>query len=214
MQRLRAFSEQIGFPLYFAIYFARLNTWTLVLYEAFKISGARLDISWIQAMRQNNVAILGDLTIGVATPIEMILEFRHLSDPLINNEDEVELEMTGFEITCNGVPLTSKEERRIVQRLLMFGNLEEDEQTRIEDGLVQSITFTYGSETVQSQGFEIVGSLSQLASRQYLYSTTTKDGTIEQILATTIPRSWGKLIPEGFKSEAFPIWQLALQPAD
>ncbi|MCB0320842.1 MAG: hypothetical protein KDD60_07935 [Bdellovibrionales bacterium] len=210
-EMLREFSRQIGFDLYFAIYYAHFNAWTLVPAAVFESFGKRTSVSFLNAMKQNHMSLLGDMMIGVATPIHLTLRFDHLSEPLVDKPAEIELRFAGYEILCRGVLVEDMTEQRIAQELLLYGSLIEDDHVEMNGGRVESQTITYGSD-LAPQGFEIAGSLSQLASNRYRFATQSEGSGIEPKIIDTVVGVWGRLIPEDYASDVFPIWRFIQKP--
>jgi hypothetical protein len=61
------------------------------------------------------------------------------------------------------------------------------------------------------QEFEIVGTLSELVSRQF-DDATTRDGEIVNISPEAEPTEFGVVIPRDFESDALPLWRFDLRP--
>jgi len=73
VQALKRYADIVGTPLRFAIYWAHWNQWTLNDPERFTHNGNYAEIEFIQAMKQNEMAVLGDYTIGTTYPLTLKL---------------------------------------------------------------------------------------------------------------------------------------------
>jgi hypothetical protein len=73
VKALQRYAEAVGTPLRLAIYWAHWNLWTLNDPERFARSGNYAEIEFIQAMKQNEMAVLGDYSIGTTYPLTLKL---------------------------------------------------------------------------------------------------------------------------------------------
>lgn len=69
LQSITKYADLMGQPLKFAIYWARWRTWTLVDASKLKRGSNKVELTLPQAMKMNEMATLGDITIATVPPL-------------------------------------------------------------------------------------------------------------------------------------------------
>ena len=97
----------------------------------------------------------------------------------------------------------------------MFGDwLSEDIPARIEDGELKEVTIK--CEPVDHeprQGFAMVGTLSQMISREFMLLTSEED-SVNHLTAGEKPRDRSALIPRDYRGKVLKLWRFELKPHD
>src|SRR5262245_48892869 len=74
---LRRYADLMACPLRLAVFWVRWNIWTLVRPDAFVLAGERYELPFLTAMRNDDMALLGDKHLGTKFPLRM----RFIADP-------------------------------------------------------------------------------------------------------------------------------------
>ena len=213
VQALKRYANIVGTPLRFAIYWAHWNQWTLNDPERFTQNGNYAEIEFIQAMKQNEMTVLGDYSIGTTYPLTLKLLAAMDQPRTISPEGIVSMRIGRVEIWSDDVLLEDKTERNIALYLMMYGKWGYD-GGRIEldeAGLpVAAIHTSTPEEVTPNQGFEIVGWVSSLYSQHY-NSLTLEGGRVSH-LNVKEPTSLAPVIPRDLEKKQLPMWRFTLEP--
>lgn len=213
LEGLKSYARLLNIDLKLAIYWSRWNMWVLISPSDLRCEGSACVTTFIESNKQNQMAILGDITIGTIPP----LVFRLLTDPgksrRINANDEVAFTIGRVELACAGERITEKKEQNIAFYLMLFGDWPTNEpKALIEDGELLGIE--YVAEPIENnpgQGFEIVGTMSGMISRHY-NELTAPSGQIERLAPTVEPGMLGISIPADYKGSQLPLWRFIQKP--
>ncbi len=207
---LQAYEDAVGCPVKLAVYWSQWNLWTLVPLTACKNKG-RPSLSLEQAMKTNEMGILGDMLVGTEFP----LRFRIIADPgaerRLGKNGQVAFTIGGIEMYCRDRLLTKKREQSIAMWFMLYGPWEEKATAEISGGELVGVDFIRTPPVDSGQGFELVGALSSLFSTMYLGSTSDEDRVTRLGIQVT-SGSLGSMIPGNYKSEALPLWRLHVMP--
>lgn len=208
-----AYAEQMGLPLKFAIYWSRWGLWTLVDSENLDRSSNVSKLDLPTALTCNELNMLGDSMIGTKPPLT--LRFHADKKQPRTMDQSGNAPFTIREVTLHSADVEIKDEtERKIAFFLMFNGKWNDVQHRVKlnGSLVEFTELSVApEETTEGQGFEIVGSMSEMISYQYL-QTTSKDGIIQSLSPRGDLKDLGVIIPHNFKGESLHIWQLNIQP--
>ena len=206
------YATQMNCELKVAVYWARWNTWTLVSPTVVRGQGERASLTFEDALRANEMWLLGDLMIGTRFPLRL----RLYSDPTrsrsIDEHGEADFTASAIEMFCAERQITDETERNIAFQLMLFGDWPEEDEVLVVDNKVEWIEFRFHPTEESGQEFAIIGSLSGMFSRAYALATL-EAGTVKQLRTSDVPSRLGRLIPEGYKGKALPIWRLSIRPS-
>ena len=212
VDRMRRFGELFGADVYVALYFPSLPMWTLVHLDDLRTGpGGGRRILVRDSMMQNKIALLGDVHLGVESPLELVL----CPDPsLANHVDsngKASFTIGAVELRAGGKLLSSKAAQQLAYFLMHFGGWEANERVSVEKH--QLVELRYVAEPVEDtgEGFEIVGSLSSMYSRLFESSTTGPGGPTSLDISVR-PGMLISLVPHDYASTEFPLWRFQLQP--
>ncbi len=209
---LARYANEMRCALKVAVYWTRLNTWTMVDLSAFRPQGRYLLLSIDDAMRANEMALLGDLMLGTRYPLTL----RVLADPTarrsVDEHGRVLFTISDVKMYCAGQEITDPDERSIAFRLMLFGDWHEENEASIYGKDLQWIEFCFVPPGDSGHDFAIVGSLSSIFSRTYALRTLDH-GRVKYLRTTQSPARIGSLVPKNYRGTALPLWQFTLQPS-
>jgi hypothetical protein len=213
LEALARYAGLVGTPLRLAIYWAHWNQWTVNDPKRFTVDGNYSQIEFIQAMKENEMATLGDYRIGTTYPLTLKL-FAAMDKPrTISQEGVVSMQIGNVEIHCADVLLEDKVERNMALYFMMYGRWEYD-GGRIErdhEGLpIAAIHTSSPAEPTPNQGFEIVDSLSSLYSQHY--NSLTLEGSRVLRLNLPEPATFAPIIPRNWERKQLPLWRFIQRP--
>ncbi len=214
LEGLRAYARLFGIDLKFAIYWSRWNEWVLVSATDLRREGSIYVTTFSDSSMHNQMATLGDVTIGTTPP----LVFRLLTDPGkprgIDADGEGTCTIASVEMACAGKLIVEKSERSIAFYLMLFGKWPMDgPHAMIEDGELVSVGYVAEpQEKTPGQGFEMVGTMSGMISRYY-NELTAPMGNIERLTPRVEPATLGMSIAADYKGSQLPLWRFILRPA-
>jgi hypothetical protein len=199
-----------------AIYWSQWNLWSLNPPEVFAQDGDSLSVDLNTAMMRNEMSTLGDMQVGTKMPLKLVLGVEQLGEPTHRPGGmDFNARIKNVFMTCAGNRIEKQIEKNIALRLMFYGNLPENLIPVLENGHLVAIEHEFRPEKETGQGFELVGPLSSIFSRFYRHATT--DGhkaQVAQIYAQSPQEGFGKLIPDGYRGEALPLWLLIVKPND
>ena len=94
---------------------------------------------------------------------------------------------------------------------MFYGRWMYEVEPRIVADEIEAVEHRWVPEVDNQQGFEMVGSLSEMFCTFFKFATQD-EGRIGKLRLDISPGSWGSLIPEGYKGTILPLWRFKLQP--
>ena len=192
------------------------------------------------AKRQANLALrdrdesrrigaMGDSMIGTRPPLTLSL----IADPkqpqkvqnISTSEEELGFTISRVELSCDGQVLSTAREQKIAWFLMSYGHRDVHQDIRFDDGghlerinlqVTPPVPDEEGAKAVSSQGFEIIGHLSEMYSTYYNLMTLTATGKIKQLRHEPAPDVLADLIPSDYwsgTSRDLPIWRFIIRPS-
>jgi hypothetical protein len=164
-------------------------------------------------MKQNEMAVLGDYTIGTVYPLTLRLNAALDKPRTISSEGVVSMRIGSWEIRAGNELLTDRTEQNIAFYLMMYGKWEyaggriETDEGGLPVAAVHNVS---PEEPTANQGFEMVGSLSSLYSHHY-NSLTLEGGRVSR-LSVKEPTSLAPVIPRDLQKKQLRLWRFILQP--
>jgi len=214
----RRYARLNKIPLKIAIYWREIGEWTLIDESSFCANDNNQHILTIEkAIMLNEMAMLGDVTLGTLLPLKFRLGFSKEKTHRIN-ENEWHIVVESAEMFCRDTQIENKLEQSIAFKIMLGGNLqEENELILCDDGSPEFNIFSYDKfekDDNNDQNFEMVGSLSRIISSSYMHATSwNKDETATQlIMPRQEPEDFKVFIPEDYKGEHLPLWRFILKP--
>ena len=218
LDKQRAYAALNNLPLKLAVYWRKIGKWTLVDASNFLSNGNQsqtLDIG--KAMMLNEMATLGDVTLGTLLPLKFRLGFSKEKTHRIN-ENEWQIVVESAEMFCRDIRIEDKLEQSIAFKIMVGGNLQEENELILrDDGSPECNIFSYDKfekDERNDQDFEMVGSLSRIISSSYMHATSWNNDEREAqlIMPRQEPEDFKFFIPENYKGKHLPLWRFVLQP--
>ena len=211
IESLERYSKLMRVDLFVAVYWSEWQMWTLVAADAFNIAGKNMLLKFETAMRKNQMARLGDIWVGTKAPLSIRI-FPREECPVLE-EGTVNFTIGDVQLFCCGISISDEQEKQIAMTLMLYGGWSEAERiqcTAESPATLEYIEFSYSPvQRSEGQGFEIVGAVSTVISRQYGNLTAPK-GMVEHLSADVNPKKLGFLIAEGHECKALPLWRFHL----
>jgi hypothetical protein len=211
LEGLVRYSKAMSCKVLFAIYWARWNIWTLSPLEAFKKQKEKSTLDMLEAMKANHMISLGDYSIGTQFPLSIVMHADKTKPRVIEQDGSVSFTISKVEVFCAGQLIADPADRRIATYLMFFGKWAYEVEPRVVDNQLEAVEHRWVPEADHEQGFEIVGSLSEMFSTFYKFATQDGD-QMEKLRLDVAPGSWGTLIPEEYAG-TLPLWRFRLQPS-
>lgn len=212
---LRAYASLVRVDLRFAIYWSRWKAWTLIAPGDLQSEGPVWVTDLDGCMQQNQMAMLGDAMFGTTPPLVCRLLTDPEQPPTVGANGQVEFTVHRVEIECAGRRVTKRDEQNIAFRFMLCGEWPDRQRALVENGKLLGIEFV--AEPIHrtpKQGFEIVGTLSRMASRQF-DELTAPAGAIERLEPNVgDPESWTPSVPDSYVGKDLPLWIFRQKPTE
>lgn len=213
LQALGRYADLVTTPLRLAIYWAHWNLWTVSDPKRFTVEGNYSQIEFLQAMKENEMASLGDYSIGTTYPLTLRLAAALDKPRSISPEGRVEMIIGAVQISAADAILEDRTERNIALYLMMYGKWQYDgghievDEAGLPTAAVHTST---PEEPTPGQGFEIVGAVSSLYSQHY-NSLTLDEGRVLR-LNVQDPTVLAPVIPRELEKKQLPLWRFVQRP--
>jgi hypothetical protein len=171
-----------------------------------------LSVSLLDAIKMNEMVIVGDLMIATTPP----LIFRVVTDAnkprSVDEQGRVGFTIGGVELYCGNTRIEGKFEQSLAFYFMLYGKWHSGEpEAHIEnDQLLWIDIRAYPEETTSGQSFEFLGALSGMISQRYNELTTSEQG-VERLSPAQEPGSLGVSIPQDYKGHHLPLWRFEQQ---
>jgi hypothetical protein len=215
------YADLTGARLLVAHYWSAINKWSMVSPSVFVPDGNKLVLSFEDAMKANELAILGDAMLATTPPLTLSLI---PAEPVAPGEDgNASFTIADTAIFCDGRRIVNTEDRRLAFFLMYNGEWQSEPVPRIENGLVTRVDFVFvpqgwdepdSAATIRQQGFAMIGVLSSLHSTFYNAATLTPDGEVRALRKDPVPHSLAELVPDEFWNRPdrdLPIWKFRIR---
>ncbi|WP_339101302.1 hypothetical protein WKQ99_10235 [Pseudomonas atacamensis] len=214
MERLENYADMHGASLKIAIYFSRMNRWVLLSKESLSQKGNKFYTTFIEAFPRSEMIELGDRMIGTIPNLSFELLSSTSKEAFVTDDDQASFTVGDVKIYCANKEITDDLEMRIAFYLIRFGRWTTDLPTAItEDKRLLSIRYEFYPECGwdEDQGFALVGELSSMVSSAY-NELTVYENRVIALDVKVDPEIFKVFIPDGYKGQRLPLWQLLIQP--
>jgi hypothetical protein len=208
---LGKYGQLFGRKVYIAIYWSRLNLWTLLPLSALQ---GRASIGLGEAMELNEMVLLGDVMLAANPPLKL----RILTDPqrprMVQKSGMANFTIGDFELYCQDRLIKDEFERSLAFFLMYYGRWPAAEPVAmIEDGQLISIDFVVAPPEVpgRGQGVDIIGHLSSLVTERYNEASVSEQG-VERVSLAAEPGSFKVTIPRAYVGKDLPLTQFRILP--
>lgn len=213
LDSLQNYAKLFNIDLKIALYWSKWNAWTLISPRVLKNKETKHCITFIDAMKVNEMSTLGDRSIGTTPPLVLRFVTDKEKPRSINSEGNVAFTIGAVELKCGKNTIEDDIEKTLAFQFMLYGRWPSSEpRAIIENNELLAIEFSAEPEEYnEEQGFSILDSLSGMIARRYNELTST-DGKVDKLSPSVEPGSIGIFIPKDFKGKKLPLWQFILQP--
>jgi len=201
--------------LKFAVYWSRWNLWTLVSADKLKGVGSERELTITEALQVSEMSsLLGDLHLGTTPPLVLRLRADTTKPRAVEpSSSQVIFTIGAVEFYCAGRLIVDDLEKSLAFYLILYGDwVESESKADVKDGELVSIDFeSRPRESEPKQEFEIIGSLSSMASGKY-NDLTLSEGGVERLSPDAEPDSLVLHVPHGYRGKDLPLWRLKVEP--
>lgn len=201
---LLRYADAFQRDLKIAIYWSEWNTWTLNTTHDMDASNKWLSIEFPQAVKLNEMAILGDKKLATTPPLVWRLK-PDPEKPVVFSESRFEFTIGAVELYCADTLIEDAGERNLALYLMLFGRWPaSDPQPRIKNNILEAVDIIAIPDTPSpGQEFQFVGDLSSMISRYYNFLTTSERG-VERFRPNHEPSALSVVIPT--ESKRLKLW--------
>lgn len=211
--KYKAYSNLVNQKLYFAIFWTRCKTWTVVDSDKFMKENNNMTISLETAILNNHMSLFGDYMVATVPPLSIRIYSDKNSDRTIK-DNHFNLTIKEVKFYYNNTLITDKEEQNIMYNLILFGKWCENCSLHYENDTknIDYIEFSYEPEEYdKKQEFAIVANASEIISNQFVYSTSNKEGKINKIVPFGFSNKFGLKIKNPYIKKDLPLWIFYIQ---
>ena len=213
LDSLLLYAETFSIPLKIALYWSRWKLWTLIDSKYFNKGKGDFNISLFDALKRNEMSILGDCMIGTVPPIS----FRVYADPekprSVDANGKIHFTIKKAAMYANEVEIRDELEKKLAWFFWLHGRWDNiDETAKIDANQLDYTEFSVSPlEWDKNQGFAMLGFLSEMISAQYNL-LTSPEGQVRTLSPNQQPDQLRVLIPNNYKGRVLKLWRFTLQP--
>ena len=210
--KLERYASATGGELKLAVYWARWGNWTVVSPERFVDAAGNVAVDMQTGMMENELAYLGDQMIGTRPPLRLRLEADPSTTGPVATDGTVKFTISRVRVYCGEEELLDHLEKEIAWTFMRYGRWRMDGPLADlgEDRLL-AVEFRWDPEQNTNQGFEMIGTLSEMFCRYYSEQTMS-DQEVVQLLAQPRPGWFAPLVASDYDKKALPLWQFKIYP--
>jgi hypothetical protein len=201
---LRRYGELTGSPVKLAVYWVGWRIWTLVPLDILEKYEKGFGLPFAKAVPANEFSFLGDKAVATQFPLTIKFMADRTEARSVDEAGQAQIVIGDTRLFCRGEEILDEREREIAFMLMTGGTWE-------ERGPLAELDTEYRPPEDHEQGFEIIGSLSEIFSSHFQWRTL-KERRVSRIAVNLVPGQMANLIPEGYKGKVLPLWRFILQP--
>ena len=211
-EKLGNYAHATGGQLKLAVYWARWGIWTLVSPERFADAAGNVSLDMETGMTENELVVLGDQMIGTRPPLRLRFEADHATTDSVALDGTVKFTISEVRVYCGEDELLDPLEKQIAWTFMRYGRWKEDGPLADLDGdQLVAVEFRWDPEENTNQGFEMIGTLSEMFCRYYSEQTLANQEVV-QLLAQPRPGWFAPLVASEYEKKVLPLWQFKLYP--
>ena len=210
---LKKYADVFNTPLKVAIFWSVWNLWTLVDITHFITDGPEIVISMFEAMKKNEMNLLGDHMVGTIPPLALRFYADKSKPRSVNENGQVPFTIGGVSFLANGQEINDEFEKQLVWFFMMHSRWDKvDQPAELKNGLLEYTEFSVSPEEYdKKQGFAMLGFLSELITSNYKL-LTSPEGEILQLSPNQQPDQLNVFIPYDYKPIDLKLWHFYIQP--
>ena len=211
-EKLEQYASATGGQLKLAVYWAKWGIWTLVSPERFADSAGNVSVDMKTGMMENELVYLGDQMIGTKPPLRLRLEADPATSEPVTADGTVRFTISGVRVYSGEVELLDRLEKEIAWTFMRYGSWRMDGPLAdLEGDRLFAVEFRWDPEENTDQGFEMIGTFSEMFSRYYSEQTLLNQEVI-QLFAQPRPGWFAPLVASEYEMKVLPLWQFKLYP--
>lgn len=218
--RLKSYAQLNDCPLYIAVHWVTMSMWTLVPVSDYVRVDRHLEIDLETAFKRNHMcSLLNDRMIGLKPPLEFRMTMQEVVDKdgaakVVPKPEEVSLVTTDVRLFAGGEEMVDESEIALVWFLIQHARWPCEEKMEDSGNGIWEMVFTMApDESYAEQGFDVIGSLSELYTRMFYSSTTSLRDETTKLRIDVEPGTLPRLVPTDLKSDRLPLWHLHINPS-
>lgn len=211
-KKLEGYASTTGGELKLAVYWARWGIWTLISPERFVDAAGNVVVDMQTGMMENELVYLGDKMIGTRPPLRLRFEADPTSTNPVAADGTVKFTISAVRVYCGEDELLDNLEKEIAWTFMRYGRWKVDGPfAEFKGDQLLAVDFRWDPEQNTNQGFEMIGTLSEVFCRYYSERTMSDQGVV-QLLAQPRPGWFAPLIASEYDKKVLPLWQFKLYP--
>ena len=161
---LRRYGELTGCPVKLAVYWVGWRTWTLVSLNVLEKRQKGFALRFVKAVPASELTLLGDKMVATRGPLIIKFIADRTKPRSLDEKGQLDMVIGDIKLFCGGQEILDKREREIAFMLVMGGCWEEEGPSPEldADGAPNAIVFEFRPREDHGQGFEMIGSLSEI----------------------------------------------------
>ncbi|MBW2194816.1 MAG: hypothetical protein JRF37_04395, partial [Deltaproteobacteria bacterium] len=213
LSTLKKYADAFKVPLKMAIFWSVWKLWTLVDSSHFIGDNSEYIITLPEAMKTNEMILLGDHMVGTVPPLSLRLYTDPNKPRSLKKNGQVHFTIGRVAFYASGKEITDEFEKELAWFFMLHGKWNEvDQPAEIKNGLLEYTEFSVSPEQYdKKQGFAMLGFLSELITSNYNFLTSPQ-GEILQLTPKQQPDKLNIFIPHDYKGEALRLWRFHLKP--
>ncbi|MFJ3637842.1 hypothetical protein [Streptomyces sp. NPDC090112] len=228
MASAQAYAQATGGRLLYALFWSRRGMWTLVDPSVFSLAGSQQRLSFVDALKANEMYLLGDAMLATESPLTFSVIMDREKERVVEQLQDGETRaftIGRVELLSAGRVITNPDEKNLAWFLMLHGDWPQAEEPEFDgQGRLVKIDFISAPEApdedavrqIADQGLAFFGSLSKLYTLRFLDATTTDEGDIRALREEPEPALLAQLVPDDYwerTDHVLRIWRFRQHPA-
>lgn len=211
--KLRRYADRFGRELKLATYWSGWNLWTMVAAERLRFKDGRCRLAMQDAMKDNEMALVGDRMVGTVPPLTMKFFTERSKRRAGQADGPGKFTIARVALYSGEAEIRDRNERELAVFFMQYGGWPVQHLPAERDGgdLISFGVRAVPPGPVPYREFEILGALSSMVSMQY-NAATAPGGEVLMLSPREDPGSYGILIPQDYRGKALHLWRFEQHP--
>lgn len=213
LSTLKKYADAFKIPLKIAIFWSVWKLWTLVDPSHFISDNSEYILTMPEAMKRNEMILLGDHMIGTSPPLTLRLYADPNKPRSVGKKGQVHFTIGRVAFYACGKEITDEFEEELAWFFMLYGKWNDVNHTaEIKNGLLEYTEVSVSPEQYdKKQDFATLGFLSELITSNYNF-LTSRQGEILQLTPKQQPDKLSIFIPHDYKGKVLRLWQFYVKP--
>lgn len=210
--KLYRYAEINQIDLKFAVLYSRWNKWCLLGINAFEEHEDCYKINMLDALKSNEMTMLGDLMVGAAPNLEIHVLADPIDDSEIDENGLAHFVIKEVKLFCMEKEIVNEHEKKLALFIMQHGDWQESEpEAFVVNNKFYGVRFIYSPEQQQEPNFAIIGNLSSMVTNAYK-DHTVENGEVKALKVGFDPAVFEVIIPDDYVGERLPLWRFQMCP--